>query len=132
MIGLLHHLIASPAILVPIVAVQIGGYRYMRRRRRNRKDARSAFYREYINSAQWRKVRRKALKRAGGRCEHRGVLGRCHSRTRLQVHHRSYRHFANEWDGRTTHGEDLQVLCVKHHGRIHDGGGLRRAPSYVH
>lgn len=85
--------------------------RFVRRPRRSL----STEYVAYISSPAWRRVREKALLRARGRCEHRGIFGRCRARYGLQVHHRNYRTFGREWDGVRTHGECLEVLCRRHH-----------------
>lgn len=67
-------------------------------------------YSRYIKSARWRRKRCRALKRAGNRCEYMDSAGkRCTAQTRLHTHHLTYKHFGKE------PGEDLQILCEKHH-----------------
>ena len=85
--------------------------------RRKRRRRLSSEYRAYISSGAWQTVRRRALTRAGWRCEHVGLTGRCRVRSGLQVHHLHYRHFGREWDGIKTSGESLRVLCRSHHVR---------------
>jgi hypothetical protein len=112
---------------IVIIAVCVFAVRqYWLIRRARRKSYLSASYREYINSPQWRRRRKRALALAGHRCEHRGLFGRCRNRHRLQVHHLHYRNFTAELD------EDLKVLCTVHHSRVHASRSLvKRAPSYM-
>ena len=98
-------------------------------------------YRQRMRDRSWQVVRRKALYRAGHRCEHVGVLGRCGEHRSLECHHKWYgKSFWHEWDcadadcdGRCglSHGESLQILCEAHHRREHRRKRLRRRPSYV-
>lgn len=60
-------------------------------------------YRKYIHSEAWRTRRKRALARAGHRCQ---VCGRTYW---LQVHHISYQNLGNEPD------VDLSVLCGECH-----------------
>lgn len=59
----------------------------------------SIMYLRYIGSDVWRKRRKRALARAGHRCQI------CSDRRFLQVHRNSYENLGNEKD------EDLAVLC---------------------
>jgi hypothetical protein len=77
----------------------------------------STRYHTYIRSPEWRICRQRALARAGYRCEHHGMFGRCRATYGLQVHHKHYRDFGHEWDGVRTHGQSLEVLCHEHHAR---------------
>ena len=65
-------------------------------------------YADYLKTERWKVIRRKAINRAGYRCQ------LCNSNKRLQVHHRTYKRRGCELPG------DLTVLCVgchlKHHG----------------
>ncbi len=98
---------------------------WFRAKRAARKRTMSAEYTRYINSDRWRKRRKRALKLAGGRCQHRGPFGRCKARHHLQCHHLTYARFGHEADA------DLKMLCVKHHSKIHSDRLLRHRPSYV-
>ena len=64
---------------------------------------RSSFYSEYIQSDEWKEVRREALDLAGWQCN------RCSERIGLQVHHITYKNLGCEEPG------DLEVLCEHHH-----------------
>lgn len=64
-------------------------------------------YQAYLNSPDWRRVRNRALKNAGWRCE------RCVSKRDLQVHHKTYERLGREWD------TDLEVLCANCHEDEH-------------
>lgn len=66
-------------------------------------------YREYLDSFQWAKKRRKARKHYGGKC------CRCGSRDRLAVHHRHYRTLFREAMA------DLELLCFGCHANEHEG-----------
>jgi hypothetical protein len=67
-------------------------------------------YTEYLQSSEWREVRKVAIARAGGRCQGCNIDGL------LDVHHRTYeRRGAEEI-------RDLVALCRTCHGRIHDKG----------
>ena len=65
------------------------------------------FYLAYLNSAEWRSRRNRALKHAGYRCE------RCQSKRDLQVHHKTYERLGKEFDS------DLEVLCATCHEGEH-------------
>jgi hypothetical protein len=85
---------------------------------RARQDKRKAEYRKYLASPQWKALREKALKRAGGQCEFVTIWtaggttseDRCEEVERLEVHHTRYA---------KTLGEEpmtwLVVLCRGHH-----------------
>lgn len=65
-------------------------------------------YRAYLQTDQWKELRRKAIARDGGKCL------RCGSVFRLQVHHTCYRgKFENSLL------EDLETVCRECHGREH-------------
>jgi hypothetical protein len=64
-------------------------------------------YSEYLQSDWWRTRRKKALRRAGWKCE------RCGCRGRLEVHHLNYARLWGERD------KDLQVLCRPCHELKH-------------
>lgn len=75
-------------------------------------------------SAEYRKNRAIAWKRAGGRCEQFLDSGRrCGSRDRCQVDH-----IKNVASGGTHHLDNLRVLCTPCHRRksAQEGGGYRR------
>ena len=65
------------------------------------------FYQAYLNSADWRSRRNRALKLADWCCQ------RCASRRELEVHHNTYERLGREWDS------DLDVLCFNCHRGEH-------------
>ncbi len=65
-------------------------------------------YREYILSNQWKRKRRRILKRAKGICE------KCKVMKAKHVHHKHYRTLYNEKD------KDLIALCGVCHATIHN------------
>jgi hypothetical protein len=67
----------------------------------------STEYRQYLRSPEWDGRRRKALYRAGYRCE------KCGKAKPLQVHHLTYERIFNERPG------DLQAVCDRCHRRLH-------------
>jgi 5-methylcytosine-specific restriction endonuclease McrA len=71
-------------------------------------------YPEYLQTEHWHKVRDRALRRAGYRCQ----LGASH-KGKLHVHHRTYENRGCEED------KDVIVLCedchAKHHGKVANG-----------
>jgi len=67
----------------------------------------SAFYEEYLESGDWRVMRKRALKLAHYRCE------RCGFRGILHVHHKTYARLGDE------DLDDLQVLCEECHNEEH-------------
>src|SRR5688500_2743238 len=67
-----------------------------------------ARYLAYLRSSAWRRQRRAALERAGGRCQHPGCF-RSSLGGPLHVHHVSYSRLGSE------RPEDLIVLCREHH-----------------
>ena len=74
-----------------------------------KKGKRREAYAAFIDSAEWKRIRKGALVRAGFRCQ------RCSSEENvLHVHHRSYKRFG----GREL-PEDLEVLCVPCHRQQH-------------
>ena len=60
-------------------------------------------YHDYLLSAHWQAVRRRALHRAGWKCQV------CGGRSRLEVHHNSYENMFQEDD------TDVVVLCHNCH-----------------
>jgi 5-methylcytosine-specific restriction endonuclease McrA len=66
-------------------------------------------YRDYLNSPQWKKKRRKVHKHYGGKC------CRCGSTQDLRVHHRHYRTLFREAMA------DLELLCDGCHQNEHEG-----------
>lgn len=64
-------------------------------------------YQAYLNSPDWRRVRNRALKNAGWKCE------RCQSDRDLQVHHKTYVRLGREWD------QDVEALCANCHEDEH-------------
>lgn len=67
-------------------------------------------YGAYLRSPEWRVRARKALVRAGHRCQI------CNTRGQLDVHHRTYKRLGREWP------EDLTVLCRTCHDLFHGSG----------
>jgi 5-methylcytosine-specific restriction endonuclease McrA len=75
--------------------------------------ARNAKYRAYLRSPEWKTLRRKALARAGGRCQD------CGSTKDLHVHHQTYERHGRELD------RDLRALCPRcQRRRRRDGGRI--------
>jgi 5-methylcytosine-specific restriction endonuclease McrA len=79
------------------------------KRTRQKPPAFAGTYREYIDSPQWAKKKRKAKKFYGGKC------CRCGATRDLQVHHRHYRTLFRE------SMKDLEVLCGGCHANEHEG-----------
>lgn len=75
-------------------------------------------YLEYIQSLEWAAKRRRALDRAGHRCQ------LCSSRKKLEVHHNTYENLGDERD------EDLTVLCDPCHEVFHAKRDERTAKKY--
>jgi len=73
----------------------------------HRQDAREQ-HRVYLQSDGWRALRAEALERDGYRCR------LCHSKTRIEVHHRRY-----PWRGEADHVRNLTCLCDFCHGIYH-------------
>lgn len=67
----------------------------------------SSFYQEYIHSDAWQRRRKRAIKRAGGKCQ------RCGSTERLEAHHLTYARLGREKPA------DLIVLCHACHQAEH-------------
>ena len=76
-------------------------------------------YQEYLNTKHWQRVRKRALKRAGNRCQ---VCGRADN---LNVHHNNYDRVSKERKA------DVVVLCRACH-RLYHGimprGNFRTPP----
>ncbi len=70
-------------------------------------------YREYLQTPEWQERRKRAMKRAGFRCQVCNAYG-----VRLNVHHRTYERRGYE------HDRDLIVLCEGCHQIFHDNGSL--------
>lgn len=64
-------------------------------------------YREYLQTAHWRRIRRDALDRAHDRCQ------LCNAARNLEVHHRTYERRGSE------RSDDLIVLCARCHAMFH-------------
>jgi 5-methylcytosine-specific restriction endonuclease McrA len=79
-------------------------------------------YSSFLKSAVWKRIRKEAIERAGGQCEHLENLGittprvigyaRCQNTGDLTVDHLSYAHF-----GGKEQPHELKVLCRFHHNR---------------
>lgn len=108
----------------------------MKRENAERQAKRRAEYTAFMQSPEWRAIRRAAIARAGRRCEHLdvrrapgleradvapAVATRCEATTGLTVHHLTYARF-----GGGELPEDLQVLCRAHHDAVHAAGGRAR------
>lgn len=65
-------------------------------------------YAEYLQTPHWQEVRKKALRRAGGRCQLCNKNG-----TVLDVHHRTYERRGQEY------AADVIVLCRDCHSKFH-------------
>ena len=65
-------------------------------------------YQQYLQTDWWLEIRKRALRKAGYRCQ------LCYARGSLHVHHRTYRRLGNE------RMSDLTVLCEKCHGHFHE------------
>lgn len=72
------------------------------------KQSRKEWYQKYLRSDHWQETRKKALKRAGYKCQV------CGCNKNLQVHHNTYK---NIWHEDPT---DLVVLCYKCHKIFHN------------
>lgn len=64
-------------------------------------------YEDYLLTPEWQDTRRRALVKAGHRCE------RCRARDGLEVHHLTYERKGHELP------EDLTVLCRRCHEAAH-------------
>lgn len=69
-------------------------------------------YAKYLTSSHWRKIRKSAVDRAGGRCM---LCNR--DEESLHVHHRTYERLGKE------DPMDLIVLCATHHSQFHGKNG---------
>lgn len=76
-------------------------------------ELRTMPYREYLQTPEWIERRKKAMKRAGFRCQVCNAYG-----VRLNTHHRTYERRGNEDD------RDLIVLCEDCHAIFHENGNL--------
>jgi 5-methylcytosine-specific restriction endonuclease McrA len=66
-------------------------------------------YREYLETHEWQRTRKDALKRADRKCQLCNAEG-----TELHVHHKTYERRGEELP------EDLIVLCKDCHAKFHD------------
>lgn len=90
-------------------------------------SARRAEYEAYLASPKWQQLRTAALERDGQACRI------CNATRRLDVHHRTYKHFGDEPLG------DLVVLCRECHELFHSGRRIadrskqvkRRIPKHL-
>lgn len=76
-------------------------------------ELRSMPYYEYLQTPEWQERRKRAMKKAGFRCQVCNAYG-----VRLNTHHRTYERRGNEFD------QDLIVLCADCHQIFHDNGSL--------
>jgi len=65
-------------------------------------------YYEYLQTDEWKNTRKRALRRAGFKCE------LCNSDGELHVHHKTYERRGDE------DNDDLIVLCKNCHAKFHD------------
>ena len=68
---------------------------------------RSTFYRRYLQSQKWRRLRARRI------FKDRGLCAECGSREKLEVHHLTYRRLGME------RLDDLITLCQRHHRMYH-------------
>jgi len=78
------------------------------KRQHRLQELRTMPYSEYLQTPEWKETRKKALKRAGFKCQ------LCNSAESLNVHHRTY-----ERRGEEAY-QDLIVLCKTCHSKHHD------------
>lgn len=78
-------------------------------------ELRSMPYSEYLQTPEWQETRRRAMKRAGFRCQVCNAYG-----VRLNVHHRTYERRGCE------ENQDLITLCEGCHEIFHNSGKLAR------
>ncbi len=80
---------------------------YWEKRRTEDLASKRAAHAEYLNSPQWRSLRRLVLARSNGKCEG------CATGIPTQVHHLTYENWGNEflWE--------LVAVCEECHGRAH-------------
>ena len=78
-------------------------------RRLEARRERQRQYRRYLRTEGWKQRRRVALDRAAGFCED------CGARTKLEVHHRTYKRKGTE------RPEDLVAVCHSCHDERHHG-----------
>ena len=71
-------------------------------------ELRNMPYKEYLQTAEWKKTARSAKARVKNRCQ------LCNCSGKLNVHHNNYQNIGNELDS------DLIVLCEKCHAKHHD------------
>lgn len=72
-------------------------------------------HQEFMKSPEWENIKKKLFKLRGKKCEI------CGSKKHIQVHHLTYKRF-----GGKERPEDLQILCGKHHMKVH---GIKRKPK---
>jgi len=78
------------------------------------KELRTMPYQEYLKTDHWQDCRKQAIKRAKHRCQ------LCNSRTKLNVHHRTYERRGHERD------DDLITLCESCHSIFHQASKLAK------
>ena len=76
-------------------------------------------YLQYLDSPEWRTIRRAAMRRAQFRCERENPGGLRHEGA-LEVHHRHYLTFGHE------RLEDVEVLCPDCHRSEHVPRNLKK------
>lgn len=94
------------------------------KKRKNKKQKPKPFvtpkYKTYIKSPAWKARRLAFFKKYGKQCTV------CGSRTRVGLHHISYRHVGRELD------EELVALCWTHHEAYHEVEGVERENVSTH
>jgi hypothetical protein len=73
------------------------------------------WYRKYLNSGAWKKVRKAALVRDGYKCQTKGC-----GQKAVEVHHKYYRYVGREWEQMSC----LVSICKQHHDREHGKFGF--------
>mgnify|MGYP000739796043 CR=1 FL=1 len=73
-----------------------------------KRQKRKIEYEKYLESNHWKEIRKKALKRAGYKCQ------LCASNKELNVHHNTYKNLGHE------DLNDLVVLCRNCHKKFHN------------
>ncbi len=106
----LHMEIGTFLIIILTIGYLVSGHR------------KTSFNREekahYMKSQKWREKRQIILKRDNHKCV------KCHTKDRLEVHHKTYERLGNEYN------RDLVVLCRSCHQKIHDRLGYNYSTYY--